>query len=93
MRHGIPDLVISGNSPQFASEKFSQFTKEWNFEHHTSSPGHPQANGKVESVVKTAKKLLRKAKDSREAPYLSISMHRNTPTEGLESSPGQRFMR
>ena len=32
-RHGIPDIVISDNGPQFACEKFSNLANEWDFEH------------------------------------------------------------
>ena len=91
-RHGIPDIVVSDNGPQFSSEKFNQFADVWGFEHRTSSPGHPQGNGKAESAVKTAKKLIRKAKTAGEDPYLAMLAHRNTPTEGTESSPVQRLM-
>ena len=37
-RHGIPEIVISDNGPQFSSAEFAKFAKEWNFKHSTSSP-------------------------------------------------------
>ena len=55
-RHGIPDIVVSDNGPQFTSDKFNHFADVWSFEHRTSSPDHPQGNGKAESVVKTVKR-------------------------------------
>lgn len=91
-RNGIPDCVISDNGPQFASEEFMGFAKLWEFEHRTSSPGHQQANGKAESAVKSAKKLLLKSKNDHTDPYLAILAHRNTPTEATEMSPAQRFL-
>ena len=36
------------------------------------SPGHQQTNGKAEAAVKDAKRLLRKAKDSKEDIYLAV---------------------
>ncbi|KAK3738629.1 hypothetical protein RRG08_006727 [Elysia crispata] len=39
--HGIPDIVISDNGPQFASTEFQKFTKEYGFTHTTSSPRYP----------------------------------------------------
>ena len=30
-RYGIPDEVISDNSPQFSSRKFKQFAESWEF--------------------------------------------------------------
>ena len=57
-RNGIPDVLISDNGSQFVSERFGKFAQIWGFEHCVSSPGHQQANGKAESAVKAAKKLI-----------------------------------
>ena len=92
-RYGCPEQVVGDNGPQFKSHEFAAFSKAWDFEHVTSSPGHQQANGKAESAVKTAKRLLRKAKKSDSDQYLAILDYRNTPTQGLGSSPTQRLMR
>ena len=43
-RHGIPEVVVSDNGPQYASEAFAKFAHEYQFEHVTSSPYHPQCN-------------------------------------------------
>ena len=91
-RYGCPDRLISDNGPQFASSEFLKFAKEWDFEHRPSSPRHSQSNGKVESAVKTAKRLLRKSLDSGTDPYVAILDYRNTPTQGMETSPVQRLM-
>ena len=92
MQESIPDGVISDNGPQFTSSEFTQFGREWGFEHRTSSPGHQQANGRAESAVKTAKSILRKAKKSKSDPYLAIRAAQNTPTEYMDSSPAQRLL-
>uniref|UniRef100_A0A8C7YWC8 Gypsy retrotransposon integrase-like protein 1 n=1 Tax=Oryzias sinensis TaxID=183150 RepID=A0A8C7YWC8_9TELE len=91
-RQGIPDTVISDNGPQFTSQEFKRFSRQWEFHHRTSSPGHAQSNGKAESAVKTAKKLLLKAKTAGQDPYLAMLDHRNTPSQGLNSSPAQRLL-
>ena len=57
-RNGIPDIVTSDNGPQFTLSEFPLFTKEWGFEHRTSSPGHQQASGQDESAGKTAENIL-----------------------------------
>ena len=44
-RHGIPEVAISDNGPQFAAKEFAQ---TWDFKHVTSSPGYPQSNGLAE---------------------------------------------
>lgn len=91
-RHGIPDKLISDNGPQYTSEYFRSFSRKWDFEHVTSSPGYPQSNGLAESAVKTVKKLIRKARHSGNDPWLAILDHRNTPSQGVNASPAQRLM-
>ncbi len=87
VRQGIPDIVFSDNGPQYTSTEFQQFSRLWEFQHKTSSPAYPQSNGKAESAVKTAKRLMLKAKISGRDPYLAILDHRNTPVTGSECKP------
>lgn len=91
-RYGIPDQVMSDNGPQFSSKEFADFARSWDFEHLTSSPGHRKSNGKAESGVKTAKRILRKSIKAGTDPNLAILDYRNTPTQGMTSSPAQRLM-
>ena len=91
-RHGIPDVLITDNGTQFTSSAFSAFVKEWQFEHRTSSPRYPQSNGRAEKAVKTWKSLMKKAKADGQDPLLALLDWRNTPTEGLGTSPVQRLM-
>ena len=91
-RYGSPNVLVSDNGPQYVSESFERFAKVWDFEHRTISPRHSKSNGKVESAVKTAKRLLRKSMDAKTDQYMALLDHRNTPTQGLTSSPVQRFM-
>ena len=81
--------MITDNSPEFASQEFSDFAKEWKLKHRTSSPHYPQSNGKAENAVKTCKMLLMKAKKDL---LLAILDWCNTPTEGFDISPVQRLM-
>ncbi len=46
-RYGVPDTVVSDNGPQFASEKFTKFAKQWHFERITSSPQYPQTRPRM----------------------------------------------
>ena len=55
-----------------------------------SSPGNSQSNGCAEAHVKIAKRIMRKCLLSKQDPYLGLLNWRNTPTEGLGSSPVQR---
>ena len=45
--HGIPDIIVSDDGPQFSSDAFRLFTTEYDFIHVTSSPKYPRANGEV----------------------------------------------
>ena len=83
-RHGIPEILISDNGPQFSCMEFAAFTKPYGFTHHTSSPHYPQSNGEVERSVKTIKYLLKKSKDS----YIALMEYRATPLNN-EHSPAE----
>ena len=91
-RHGIPDIYVSNNGPQYTSEEFQNFSNTWEFEHCTSAPGNSKANGMAESAVKTAKNLLRKAMKSKSDAYLSILYwitaihHHKTPAIALHKN-------
>ena len=89
-RHGIPEVLISDNSPQYSSQEFSSFAQQWEFKHVTSSPHYPKSNGKAESAVKTCKNLLKKADLAKADVYLSLLNHRNTSTEQTGLSPAQQ---
>jgi transposase InsO family protein len=91
-RYGVPDILVTDNGPQFASAEFAVFAKAWGFDHVTSSPHHPQSNGKAENAVKTVKRLFKKCKESGQSEFLALLDWRNTPTEGVGTSPAQRLM-
>lgn len=86
-RHGIPEIVVSDNGPQYSSEAFAKFAHQYRFEHVTSSPYHPQPNGKAEHAVQTVKRLLKKEGD----PYLPIPLYRATPLQ-CGYSPSELLM-
>ena len=76
--HGIAD-IITDNGPQYASDQFAAFTREWQFQHTTCSPLHSQSNGKAESAVKIAKNLVKKAKRENKDLQMALLEWRNTP--------------
>src|ERR1043165_6035480 len=70
-RHGLPSEVMTDNSP-FGSQEFKCFADKYEFEHVTSSSRYPLSNGRVENAVKTAKRLMRKAKEAHFDSLLAI---------------------
>lgn len=85
-RHGIPEILISDNGPQYASSEFVKFAKVYEFTHTTSSPRYPQSNGMAERAVQTTKNVLKKAVQAGEDPYLAVLEWRNTPQQDLGSA-------
>lgn len=67
-RHGIPETLVSDNGPQYSSQAFKEFVKEYEFKHVTSSPYFPQWNGEAERAVGTIKSFLKKGDD----PYKAL---------------------
>ena len=91
-RHGIPDILITDNGPQFSSDTFHKFSADYQFQHHTSSPHYPRSNGKAEKSVQTVKNLLRKAQAENSDFHLALLDFRNSPTTDDVGSPAQRLM-
>ncbi|XP_055623051.1 uncharacterized protein K02A2.6-like [Toxorhynchites rutilus septentrionalis] len=89
-RHGVPEIIVTDNGPQFNNEEWCDFGKVWGFEHVTSAPYHAQGNGKSESAIKSMKQLYRKCSKSGTDFWKALSQHRNTPN-AIGSSPNQRL--
>lgn len=87
--HGTPELIISDNGPQYASEEFKEFSQLWSFRHSTSSPHYPQSNGLAERTVQTVKNLLQKCKESNADPHLAMLCLRSTPISNDLPSPAE----
>ena len=86
-RHGVPEEVMSDNGPQFASSQFQNFSRDYGFDHITSSPLYPQSNGEAERAVKTVKGLWKKNED----PLYSLLIYNATPLQ-LGYSPAELLM-
>ena len=90
-RHGIPERFISDNGPQYSSYEFADFSKQWNFQHVTSSPRYPRSNGLAERTVQTIKGILNKCKADGQDIDLAFLTYRTTPLD-IGFSPSQLLM-
>ena len=86
--NGIPETLISDNSPQYSSQEFAAFCKQWGIDQVTSSPLYPQSNSFVEQSVQTVKNV-RKAEALGQDPYLALLTYRTTPVNSNLPSPSQ----
>ena len=79
--HGIPEILISHNGPQwhYSSNEYKHFAKVWEFFHDTSSPKYPKGNVLAEARVKVIEKLLKKASSNDEDSHLTVLAHSTTP--------------
>ncbi|GAA6082356.1 uncharacterized protein K02A2.6-like, partial [Tachysurus ichikawai] len=90
-RMGIPKEIVCNHMP-FASQEIRKFATAWGIKLTHSSPGYAQSNGLAERTVKTAKHLLKKAKQTNTDPFLALLTLRNTPVTGMGYSPVQLLM-
>ena len=60
--------------------------------HPPNLPYHQQSNGKAENAVKTVRRLFTKCQQSGRSEFLALLDWRNTPTEGVGTSPAQRLI-
>jgi len=86
-RHGIQELVLSDNGPQYASQEFAAFAEDYGCCHVTSSPHYPRANGAAERAVQSIKNILKKEQD----PHLELLAYRSSPLFGMYS-PAELLM-
>ena len=88
-RYGIPDEVVLDSGSQYTSREFKNFAKEYGFNHVTTSPYHHQSNGRAESAVKEAKKILKKMQRPKVTPtwrcWLIVTPHRKDSLPALLS--------
>ena len=87
--HGILSKLVTGNDTQFTSALFQEFRETYGFNHVTTSPYYPQANGFIERSVQTVKNLLQKCKESGADPHLAILGLHSNPLDHNIASPAE----
>ena len=89
LEHGIPEVLCSDNSPQYASAQFTNFCISWGLSHETSSPHYPQSNGFAEACIKPVKHALQQATYSSADPHLALLALQATPIDTKLPSPAE----
>ena len=82
-------MIISDNGPQYDCQSYKQFSKEWGFQHITSSPRYPKSNGFIERQVQTVKNTLTKAEKSGKDLSMAMLCLRSTPIDSQLPSPAE----
>ena len=83
-RWGVPEKVTSDNGSQFTSTEFHEFANDYGFKTVTTSPYHPQGNGRAENAVKLAKHILKQ-----NDVFKALMIYRSTPNTVTNFSPCQ----
>ena len=90
-RHGLPEMIVSDNGPQFTAQEFKDFCLRNGIMHRTTAVYKPSINGQAERLVQILKNALRQAKITGEDPqkllcrYLLV--YRNTPHTTTRETP------
>lgn len=56
--HGLPDILVSDNGPQFMATQFKLFLAEQGIHHALVIPFHSTSNGQMERMVQSTKEAL-----------------------------------
>ena len=92
--YGVSEKVYTDGGLPFQSREIKQFFNNWNVVHITSSAGYPQANGRAELAVKSAKRLLMSnlgpgGNVDNDKAAKALLQYRNTPIKDIGLSPAQ----
>ena len=78
-RYGKADELHTDSDPRYLSAEFQEFLRQWQTTHETSAPHYHQSNGKAESGVKAAKRLVKKCNHSAQCLEEALLEWRLTP--------------
>ncbi|PFX15928.1 Uncharacterized protein K02A2.6 [Stylophora pistillata] len=94
--HGLPEVIISHNGPQFVAQEMKDFLKSNGIRHCLSAPYHPASNGETERAVRTFKESIKTMKDEpgTQADKLArlLLSYRTTPHTATGCTPAEILM-
>lgn len=94
-RFGLPQQLVSDNSPQLVSKEFKAFLEENGIHHITSAPYHPATNELAERFVQTMKHALKSGQGRRSLNQrlgAFLLSYRNTPHATTKVSPASALL-
>ena len=95
--YGVPNQLVSDNSPQFVSKEFADFMAGNAVKHIRVAPYHPASNGLAERFVQTFKKAMSAARN--DGASLSQKLcrflltYRSTPHATTQVAPCELFLK
>ncbi|KFD46515.1 hypothetical protein M513_12600, partial [Trichuris suis] len=95
--HGIPEVLVTDNGPQFVSEEFSSFCIQQGVNHVTTAPYMPHSNGQAERFVDTLKRALAKSRNDKGTTLEKLNnflmTYRTTPHPSTGRTPSEILMK
>ena len=71
-RHGVPQVLLTDNGKEFTAFVFERYLQQIGIEHRTTTPMHPQCNGKIERFNRTIKEMITKAVQNQPSRWESV---------------------
>ncbi|XP_060548718.1 uncharacterized protein K02A2.6-like [Pantherophis guttatus] len=92
--HGLPDILVSDNGPQFTATQFEGYLAGLGIRHVLSAPFHPASNGQAERFVRSAKEALSRLSpgDWQERVDKFLIAQHSTPCTATGRSPAELLM-
>ncbi|XP_060547811.1 uncharacterized protein K02A2.6-like [Pantherophis guttatus] len=92
--HGLPDILVSDNGPQFTATQFEGYLAGLGIRHVLSAPFHPASNGQAERFVRSAKEALSRLSpgDWQERIDKFLIAQHSTPCTATGRNPAELLM-
>ena len=83
----VPITLVTDNATCFASKEFTEFAKDWNFVHITSSPRYPKGNTHAEKAIGMVKQIYTRCAD----PLFGMLVLKTVPLLDVKESIHKLF--
>ena len=90
--YGLLQQLVSDDGPQFESEEFRRFTREYGIKHIRSAPYHPATNGAAKRFIQTFKIAMKTRTISHRLANFLLA-YRTTPHVTTNVEPCMVFLK